>query len=109
MNTTAINSSTTANGAAAKDARLKAQCQAFEGLLLGEMLKSMRKTVPHSKGLMGESSSEQQTRQMYDEKLCDVLSARGVLGIGQQLYNTVKQKAAKAAGPAAVATAADAG
>ena len=73
-----------------REARLQQQCTQFEAVLTGEMLKSMRKTVPDAKGWFGESSGERTSREMFDERLSSLLSQRGSLGVGREVYAKVR-------------------
>ena len=65
--------------------RLREACKGFEALLIHEMMKSMRKTIPKS-GLMGGGAEEKIYEAMYDQAVSDVLADRGALGVADMLY-----------------------
>jgi flagellar protein FlgJ len=79
-----------------RTARLQDQCKQFEGVLLNEMMKSMRKTVPESGGLFSAGNGQRTARDMYDERLTQSLAGRDALGIGKGIYERLMKKFAPA-------------
>jgi flagellar protein FlgJ len=84
--------------AGARDTRLQKTCKQFEGVLLNEMLKSMRRTVPEGQGLLGHSNGERTAREMFDERLSEALSGRGALNIGKVIYGQMAKRVASSSG-----------
>lgn len=74
------------------EARTQAACQAFEGFLLGEMLKIMQETVSSQQGLLPQSRAEQMFRRQQAEALGEVLAAREPLGIARLLRQSLPRE-----------------
>ncbi len=72
------------------DGRLLQACRDFEGLLLEQMLASMRRSVPKS-GLFGDSPASEIYESMRDEQLARDLAARGGLGFADALYHQLSR------------------
>ena len=68
------------------DKRLKDACRDFEGILIFQMLKSMRKTLSND-DIFGKGMGKDIYQSMYDQALSEMV-ARGEnnLGIGDALY-----------------------
>ncbi len=71
--------------------KLKQACAEFESLFLNYLLKSMRASVPEG-GLIDQSEESKMFKAMLDEKLADEISASGGLGLGQVLYQQLKDQ-----------------
>lgn len=69
-----------------EDEKLKKACQDFEGIMLHQILKTMRKTVPEG-GILPKSQGVDLWESMYDEKLSYSMSSleRGT-GLAKFLY-----------------------
>jgi flagellar protein FlgJ len=69
----------------ARDAqRLKETAQEFESLLLEQMVREMRATVPKSK-LLGEDPGRDLFNEMLDGEFVRLMSSRGGIGLGDFL------------------------
>jgi flagellar protein FlgJ len=66
--------------AADREARLQRACQSFEALVVGILLRQMRRCVPES-GLLGGDSAMGMYRDMLDQQLANHVSRRGGLGL----------------------------
>ena len=77
--------------AGTRAAKLWQQCCGFESVFLNEMMKSMRKTVPDSKGIMAQSNEQKQIQTMYDEKLSETMAKRGTAGLATRLYDDFRR------------------
>ena len=71
--------------------KLKQACAEFESLFLNYLLKSMRASVPEG-GLIDQSEESKMFKSMLDEKLADEISASGGLGLGEILYQKLKDQ-----------------
>ena len=69
--------------------RLKTACTEFESIFITYMLKSMRKTVKES-GILGKSSESEIFYSMFDEKLAQGIATSGGIGLGEMLYQDLK-------------------
>ncbi len=89
MNTSAAQSVNrgieTTSSARGEDKRLRDACKQFEGIFLGMLLKSMRKTVTKV-DLFGSSREEEFFREMLDNELCEHAAGAQSLGIADMLY-----------------------
>lgn len=72
------------------EAELKLVAQNFESLFMQMLMKEMRNSVQKS-GLMGNSKGMEFFESMYDEQLTQKLASSGGLGLGQMIYNRLKQ------------------
>jgi len=70
---------------AQEDKRLREACKQFEGIFLGLLLKSMRKTVTKA-DLFGSDREEEFFREMLDTELCERAAGAQSLGIADMLY-----------------------
>jgi flagellar protein FlgJ len=75
----------------ANPAKLKQACAEFESLFLNYLLKSMRSSVPEG-GFIDQSEESKMFKSMFDEKLADQISADGGLGLGEILYQQLKDR-----------------
>lgn len=65
--------------------KLKEACRDFEAVLLGYMLKSMRKTVSKSE-MFGSSGEQELFQEMMDTEFCKAASRSGSTGIADMLF-----------------------
>lgn len=75
-------------------AALRKSSQEFEALLLMEMLKSMRKSVPDG-GLFEKDTSTEIFRDMLDSETAKAASRGKGLGIGEAMYNQLAKQIEK--------------
>ncbi len=73
---------------------LRKSSQEFEALLLMEMLKSMRKSVPEG-GLFEKDTSTEIFRDMLDSETAKAASRGKGLGIGDAMYNQLAKQIEK--------------
>ncbi len=79
----------------AKDlASLRKSSQEFEALLLMEMLKSMRQSVPDS-GLFEKNTATETFRDLQDSETAKAASRGKGLGIGEAMYNQMAKQIEK--------------
>jgi len=77
------------------DLALKKVCDEFESLLVAQLLKSMRATVPKS-DLFGSPEKEEIFRSMLDDETAKSIASGGAMGIGKMLYTQLSgRRAAK--------------
>ncbi|MFH1739673.1 MAG: rod-binding protein [bacterium] len=62
----------------------------FESLLVRQLLKEMRKTVPKD-GFLGSSSATEMYQEMGDDALAKDLGATGGFGVGELVYQQLKE------------------
>jgi flagellar protein FlgJ len=74
----------------AREARLRRACLEFESLFVSHMLKAMRKTIPEG-GLIGEKNEGRIFKSMFDEKLALEIAQSGGIGLGEMLFEQVKE------------------
>ena len=81
------------------DKKLKDACRDFEGILIHQMLKSMRKTLSND-DIFGKSMGKEVYQSMYDQALSEMI-ARGDnnLGIGDSLYEELSKVQQRSALP----------
>ncbi len=72
------------------EAELKSVAQNFESLFMQMLMKEMRNSVQKS-GLLGNSRGMEFFESMYDEQLTQKLASSGGLGLGQMIYDRLKQ------------------
>ncbi len=77
-------------GKAKKDKELRAACAAFEGMFMDMMMKTMRKASMES-SLIKKSNGEKIFTEMLDQQYVDILAKRQDSGLGETLYNHLKQ------------------
>lgn len=68
-----------------KEVKLQKACADFEAVILRQMLKLMRDTVPKD-GLLTESYATEMYQGMHDAALADNLSQGKGMGLGELLY-----------------------
>jgi peptidoglycan hydrolase FlgJ len=82
--------------APADDQALKKACREFESMLVSQMLKKMRDTLPKT-DLFGSKDKEEIFQSMMDDETAKSLSANGSLGLADLLYSQLStDKTAKA-------------
>jgi peptidoglycan hydrolase FlgJ len=79
----------------ADDPALKKACKEFESMLIGQMLKKMRDTVPKN-DLFGSKDKEEIFQSMLDDETAKNLSENGSFGLANMLYSQLSAKNAKA-------------
>ena len=72
------------------DRELREVANDFEGLLVRQLLKEMRKTVPKD-GFLGNSHATEMYQEMADDALAKDLGAMGGFGIGELVYQQLKE------------------
>jgi flagellar protein FlgJ len=76
----------------AKDKKLKKACTDFEAMLVYQMMKSMRQTIPKS-GFLSNSHGKETYEMMFDQKIAEAVANKGDgLGVQKILYNQLKAK-----------------
>lgn len=70
---------------------LKQACAEFESLFLNYLLKSMRASVPEG-GFVEQGEESKMLKSMLDQKLADEISADGGLGLGEIIYQQLKDR-----------------
>jgi flagellar protein FlgJ len=77
----------------AQEKKLKKACADFESMLVFQLLKTMRQTVPKN-GLLKPSQGKETYEMIMDQKIADDLANKGQgLGLQKMLYNQIiKQK-----------------
>jgi len=73
-----------------REARLRRACLEFESLFVAHMLKAMRKTVSEG-GPIGESNEGKIFKSMFDEKLALGIAHSGGIGLGEMLFELIKE------------------
>jgi flagellar protein FlgJ len=73
------------------DERLRSAAKALEGVFLSYMFKAMRATVPEG-GLFEHSQGEEMFTAMLDERLAEITTATSNGGLGDQLYEQLRQR-----------------
>ncbi len=76
---------------ALKEKELKQACEGFEAIMLNNMVKSMRESLPGD-ALFGESNSTNIYKSMYDQHLSEEISKKHQsIGIKEFLYQELKK------------------
>jgi flagellar protein FlgJ len=79
----------------AQDKKLKKVCADFESMLVFQLLKTMRQTIPKN-GLLKPSQGKETYEMMLDQKIADDLAHKGQgLGLQKMLYNQISKQNAK--------------
>ncbi len=78
------------NSGQSEEKKLKEACEGFEAVFINKLLKQMRDTVQKSDFL--HSPYEDNYLSMFDQELADKLSKEGGIGIGDMLYQQLKQR-----------------
>lgn len=73
-----------------EDRQLLDTCKEFEAIMLQQMMKSMRATVPKSEA--SQSFGQEITQDMYDEKLTDEMAKSGGIGLAQVLFRQLGRR-----------------
>jgi flagellar protein FlgJ len=69
--------------------RLKSTCAEFESIFINYMLKSMRTTM-NEHGLLENTNESRIINTMFDENLAQGIAASGGIGLGQILFEKLK-------------------
>jgi flagellar protein FlgJ len=73
----------------AQEKKLKKACADFESMLVFQLLKTMRQTVPKN-GLLKPSQGKETYEMIMDQKIADDLANKGQgLGLQKMLYNQI--------------------
>jgi len=72
------------------DEGLKRVASEFEAIFIGELMRTMRDSVLDG-GIMGKSRAYKIYREMHDEAMAREMAATGELGIGNMIYQELKQ------------------
>jgi peptidoglycan hydrolase FlgJ len=70
----------------------------FEEIVFRQLLKEMRKTVP-KEGILEESHASEMYMDMVDDNLSKQMASANAIGIGDMVYNELKEKNEKAVDP----------
>jgi len=70
---------------------LRKSCREFEAIYIQEMYKAMRKTVPDS-GLFEKDMASELYREMLDMEMAKATAAGKGTGIGEAMYQQMKDK-----------------
>lgn len=73
------------------DEKLKKACKEFEGVLVSQMLKSMRATVPKS-NFFGSDEEEGVFRDMLDNETARNAALSGSFGLADSIYSQLAPK-----------------
>lgn len=73
----------------AENAELENASQQFEALLLNQMLREMRNTVPES-GLFEKSMAEEIFTSMLDEQYADAMARSGGIGLARMIVDQLQ-------------------
>jgi Rod binding domain-containing protein len=71
--------------------RLKKACKQFESVLVGQMLKQMRESVPKT-DLFGSDEKESMFRGMLDDEIAMNASNSGAFGLADVIYSQLAPK-----------------
>ena len=69
-----------------ENAKLKKACHDFEGIIMQQMLTSMRKSIPKD-GLLKDGYAQEMYQSMYDESLAQEMSKGKGTGLADTLYH----------------------
>ncbi len=75
---------------AKRDKELRQACAAFEGMFMDMMMKTMRKASMES-SFIKKSNGEKIFTEMLDQQYVDILAKRPDTGLGESLYQNLKQ------------------
>jgi peptidoglycan hydrolase FlgJ len=77
---------------AEKDKKLKKACADFETIMIYQLMKTMRQTIPKS-GSFSSSQGKDTYEMMLDQKIAEAIANKGEgLGLRKILYNQIKAK-----------------
>jgi peptidoglycan hydrolase FlgJ len=74
--------------------KLQKACTEFESLLMFQMLKFMRRSVP-AHGLLGGGPGQDIYQGLFDQELSKSLARKGGLGVGEKIYRQMIQRVEK--------------
>jgi len=74
--------------------RLRKACQQMESLFLSQLLKEMRKTIPHD-GAIPENNAMNLYQSLFDNHVADLLAQRQTTGVGDFFYRELLDTEAK--------------
>jgi peptidoglycan hydrolase FlgJ len=78
-----------------QEKKLKKACADFESMLVYQLLKTMRQTVPKG-GFLNRSQGQETYEMMLDQKVAEELSKKGQgLGLQKMLYNQIVKQQIK--------------
>ena len=90
LNTARTPGEKTADGQ--KEIKLKKACADFEAMLVFQLMKTMRKTIPKS-GLVGGSYGKDTYEMMLDQKVADEMAKKGQgLGLQTMLFKQISKQ-----------------
>ena len=76
----------------AREKKLKKACADFESMMVFQLLKTMRQTVPKN-GLLKPTQGKETYEMMLDQKIADDLANKGQgLGMQKMLYNQITRQ-----------------
>jgi flagellar protein FlgJ len=78
-----------------QEKKLRKACADFESILLYQMFKTMRTTVPQS-GLTGKATGKDTYEMMMDQKISEELAKKGGMGLQKVLFNQLNGQLHKA-------------
>lgn len=78
-----------AGAAKRKDQKLREACQGFEEIFLNKIWSQMRKSIPKDGYLQSREGEHYQ--QMFDKELVKKMTSAGGMGLGEMLYDHLKQ------------------
>ncbi len=70
--------------------KLLKACRDFEGIMLAQIMKGLRATVPKT-DLFGSNKDEETWRDMLDSEVCKLASRQNGLGLSDQLYRQLSK------------------
>ncbi len=73
------------------DRALRQACREFESLLVAQMLKQMRASVPKS-DLFGSREKEEMFQSMLDDELAKGMSEQGAFKLGDVIYDQLARR-----------------
>jgi flagellar protein FlgJ len=74
--------------------RVRKACQQMESLFLSQLLKEMRRTIPHD-GAIPENNAMNLYQSLFDNHLADLLAQRQTTGLGDYFYRELLDTEAK--------------
>lgn len=78
-----------AAGAVSRNAKIGSTCQDMESLLIQNMFKAMRASIPKS-GLTGGGKAEEMFTEMLDAELSKTISAAGGIGLSSMMQRQLE-------------------
>lgn len=80
----------------ASQSKLRKICAEFESIFVNYMLRSMRKSVGEA-GMLGKTHESKMYRSMFDETLAAEISRGGGIGLGNMLFERLKNQSTRSA------------